>query len=117
MNVWLMNSAMMPAPGIYRYESLTAEQFADAVREAHQAGSLVSCIGYPDNIRIIRELTGIDVELSRRQSDVADGDEMLVMKLRYRVQNPASKGRFTPAIEDFEFGRVTYSAARRADEE
>jgi len=32
------------------------------------------------------------------------GDEALIVKLKYRLQNPSQKGKFTPSDEDYEFG-------------
>jgi hypothetical protein len=108
--MWLTNSAMMPRPGTYHYRRLPLEEWRQALIEAHYCASLVNCIGYPENLRIIREITGIHLEPSRRETAPEPGDGMLVMRLRRRLADPALKGRLRPRLDDFEFGLVSYEA-------
>jgi hypothetical protein len=103
----LLNSAMMPAPGIYKAESIAKDEFVHLVQQAHAEGSLESYIGYPQNVELIKQWTGVEVPLNRAQTTVEDGDVLLVMRLKYRVGNPAMKGAKVDA-RDFEFMRVGY---------
>lgn len=100
----LMNSAMMPQEGNYSMRQISADEFAEILRTE----PFESYIGYPDNLKIIKELSGVDVPLSREQTRLAPGDEMLVMRLKYRITNPADKGKFTPTVDDFEFFKCEY---------
>jgi hypothetical protein len=99
---------MMPAFGRYDYAGLTAEQFASAVRDAHICGTLVSYVGYQQTADMISRLAGVPIPVSREQTDLQDGDILLIARLRYRMQNPATKGDLVP--EDFSFGVAEYLA-------
>ena len=111
MRVLLLNSAVMPREGIYVMKRITKEEFGKALKQAKEKGVLKSYIGYPDNIELIKKWFGVEVELNRTQTDVKNGDIMLVMKLKYRLPNPKDKGRYTPKEEDFEFFTVQYREA------
>jgi hypothetical protein len=47
--------------------------------------------------------------LNRGETVLADGDEILVCKLRYRLKNPADKGKEV-SKDDFEWWHVIYRA-------
>lgn len=102
-----MNSGMMPSPGIYSIQPITPEEYADAVKSAIDSGEWASSIGYPDNIRIIRELTGFEIPINREETELQPGDTMLIMRLRYRVQGYKN---FPVSLGDFDFFRATFSA-------
>lgn len=36
------------------------------------------------------------------------GDEALIVKLKYRLQDPTQKGKFVPSDEDYEFGLLRW---------
>jgi hypothetical protein len=95
----LLNSAMMPVEGFYQLQRVTSEKFAEWLR----AEPFESYIGYPDTARLIEQIAGVKVPLSREQTTLADGDVLLICRLKYRVQIAADKGNFTPKREDFEF--------------
>ena len=109
MKVRLMNSAMMPKEGVYRAVKITKQEFIKEIKEAYNKGILESYIGYENNVELIKKWTGITVELRRVPTTVEDGDVLLVLKLKYRVQNPSQKGKFQPSEEDYEFYKVYYS--------
>ena len=105
--VKLVNSAMMPVPGRYEAREISFEEFVERLVEAYEKGNLESYIGYPQNIELIKEWTGIEVELNRSKTDLEPGDELLVMKLKYRVQDPKTKGNVVDE-NDFEFMHILY---------
>ncbi len=109
MKVRLVNSAVMPQPGVYRAERITKDEFCHLVKWSHQRGILVSYIGYQQNIELIKRWTGVEVELNRGMTELEDGDLMLVMKLKYRVADPSKKGEQV-SESDFEFMTVRYQA-------
>lgn len=100
----LINSAMMPSLSRdYTRDvrnPLTAEQFAHILR----AEPFESFIGYPETARILQEISGLKIAISRAQTSVEPGDKLLIMRLRYRLDDPARKGQTVHTIEDFEFG-------------
>ena len=99
----LMNSAMMPQPGVYNCKQITKEEFCDLLK---QADKIESFIGYPQNISLIKEWTGCTIPLCRDNTTFKDGDQALVMRLDYRVK-PGTKGRKVDE-NDFSFFLVTY---------
>lgn len=103
----LLNSAVMPKEGQYSAYKISFQEFKLLLQKAHKRGELESYIGYPQNIELIRKWTGIEVPLNRAETNLDDGDEILVMKLRYRVSNPADKGKEVKE-EDFEFFYIKY---------
>jgi len=106
--VRLLNAAVMPREGIYISRAITAREYAEAVRAANAAGALVSYIGYPETARLIEDLTGVPIQVSRDSTPVEDGDVLLVARLQYRVAHPSLKGRMLTSLDDYEFFRVEY---------
>jgi hypothetical protein len=105
--ILLLNSAMMPQEGIYKMERITKEEFCSSVQAADENKCLTSYIGYPQNIALIKNWTGVEVQLNRAVCTCADGDTLLIMKLSYRVE-PGAKGEQVPD-DGFEFFKVSYS--------
>lgn len=99
---YIMNSAVITSPGVYEYRLLTVTE----AREWLAKGPTKSLVGYPDTARFIERVLGVKVELSREQVILEHGDEALIVRLKYRVQDPGQKGQFTPRDEDFEIGLV-----------
>jgi hypothetical protein len=83
----LLNSAMMPKPGTYHLTRIEISEFSDLLVEAYSENSLISYIGYPQNIQIIQDITGIHLTLNRKNTELNDGDTILIMKLNYRPDN------------------------------
>jgi hypothetical protein len=105
----LLNSAMMPAEGVYRLRRLSALDFSRQVYLAHEAQSLVSYIGYQQTADFVSRLAGVPVAVSRQPTPVASGDELLIVRLRYRPEAPT---RGQPVREeDFEFFHCHYTSS------
>lgn len=100
----LMNSAMMPQPGRYMLQKISVGLFAQILSDAN--GDFESYIGYPQTAEHISCLAGVIVPVSREPTRLADGDEILVCKLAYRVADPSTKGQ--PVPEEFEYFLVRY---------
>jgi len=105
----LMNSAMMPQPGTYRLRRITHTEFCRALQEATEKNMLESYIGYQQNIDLIYQWTGVHVPLSRAETSLEDGDSLLIMKLRYRLNDPSRKGAPVDKTS-FEFFEADYSS-------
>jgi len=103
--VHLLNSATMPRAGFYALRQINQEAFAAAVIRAHEDGLLQSSLGYYQNTLIIRQLTGLYIPVTREVTRINDGDELLIMKLPYRVRR---KGEAVNA-QDFEFWHACFS--------
>ncbi len=106
--IHVMNSAMMPAPGTYTMRRIDEKTFFNALIAACGDGVLSSSIGYQQNVDYIRKKIGISLFTTREETKIADGDRLLIMKLKYRVQG-LPKG--SPIDEtDFEFFWCEFSA-------
>ena len=106
-----MNSAMLPFPGAWFLEPITPEVARQIVQ---QADEIFSFIGYESTAKYMSETLGIDVPVNRGliTKDVFDENTIgIICKLKYRVQNPADKGKFTPAPEDFEWYLLTFESS------
>ena len=116
MRVLLMNSAMMPEEGIYIAVKIDKKRFCELLKLANKQGVLKSYIGYPQNAELIKKWTGVEVEVNREKAELEDRDFILVMKLKYRVANPADKGKEVNE-EDFEFFLIKYLKELPLEEE
>ena len=108
MKVVLTNSAVMPTYGLtYRPIQITADEFAAEVRRAVEMGVIESAVGYEATAEVVEKLTGWRPPLSRGKTTVESGTVMLVVKLRYRLPDPAAKrdpqAQEELDLKDFEF--------------
>ncbi len=104
----LLNSAVMPTEGIYTLEQISPDTFRKDLQHAAATDDLRSYIGYPDTARLIAELTGVQVAVSREEARLNEGDVMLIMKLRYRTPNPTPQTPLQHTVDDFIFYRCTW---------
>lgn len=107
MRTKLMNSAMMPKPGTYRLTKCDRQIFIRLLQAAYQKGNLDNFIGYPQNLKLIKKWSGVILNPCREQTSLEPGDKMLIMKLKYRLNDPALKGR-EMSEDDFEFFQCIY---------
>lgn len=100
-----MNAAVIPNPGTYRY-TLEDEAFARAwlVDGRGEATGWVSFIGYEATADHIEALCGMRPAIRRDRVSFAPGDEALVVRLTYRVQDPSTKATHAPGPEGWEYG-------------
>ena len=106
--VIILNSAVMPQEGIYVLKKITKGKFCEELKYAYDFGILRNYIGYQQNIDFIKQWTGVELILSREETKIDDGDVMLIMKLKYRVKDPSTKGQ-PVSEEDYEFYMCYYS--------
>jgi len=102
---YVMNSAVIPQPGTYRYEAIPVS----AAKTWLQAGPWESHVGYPETARYVERRLGVPCPLSRTAvTTMQPGDEGLVVRLNYPAQDPSLKyGHFDPCDEDWEMGVLT----------
>jgi hypothetical protein len=101
----LLNSAVIAAGayGDYRYSPATKNDLRDFIR----SGPYESRVGYEETAAKIEEWLGIRPAISRELSAMAPGDVAMVVRLRYRLGDPALKGRLLgTADEDWEIARL-----------
>lgn len=84
MSRYLLNSAVITAPGDYRYRIVGR----DEARTWHAAGPVASTIGYPETADALAELLGQPVAVDRRTITMAPGDEALVFRLAFPPGTP-----------------------------
>ena len=101
--ILLLNSAVMPREGVYTLKRISKSKFRALLQEADATNNLQSYIGYPETARLIEELTGVEIQVSREPAELATGDVMLIVKLRHRVPDPANKITYHPSMDDFDF--------------
>ncbi len=106
--ILLLNAAVMPAEGHYTLKQISQDEFRTVLRDAAASDNFQSYIGYPETARLLEELTGVEIEVSRKQATLAVGDVMLIMKLRHRVADLSTKMALAPSINDFEFYRCDW---------
>ena len=108
MRVHLLNSAMMPQEGFYQLKKISKEEFCIILEKAYQNQQLVSYIGYGMNSAMIEMWCNIRVPVNRAQiAPLKHGDILLIMKLKYRLQDVKLKGTMMNE-EDFEFFQAKY---------
>ena len=101
--IHLLNSAVMPIEGIYTLKTISRTEFQTVLQEADATGNFRSYIGYPETARMIEQLTGVEIAVSREQAELTPGDVMLIVKLRHRIQNLSNISTYQPSLEDLEF--------------
>ena len=108
--ILLLNAAVMPNEGHYTLKQISQPEFRTLLRDAAETNNFQSYIGYPETARLIEDMTGIEIAVSREQATLDTGDVMLIVKLRHRVADPSTKTTLEPSIDDFEFYRCDWNA-------
>lgn len=103
-NYLLCNSAVIAQgnDGTYTYTTITLDQAIDWL-QAH-SNEWQSRIGYPATADYISRISGFSVRPNRDPSWLEPGDESLVVRPEYRLQDPKTKRDWKPADEDYVFG-------------
>lgn len=99
MNRFVLNSAVITAPGNYTYRLISVEE----AKEWLQKDSFISAIGYEETAKLMTQLFGVEVPVSRTMVTMNAGDEALVFRLKTRVA-PSEKGEINIKPEDAEIG-------------
>ena len=99
---YLLNSAVLTSPGIYHYRLVTLQEAVTWL----QQGDFISRIGYLTTAKHIEAFSGIRPEVDRGSTNMKAGDEALVVRLKYRIQEPDQKGIYKPGLADWEYGII-----------
>ena len=111
--ILLLNAAVMPTEGHYTLKQISHTEFQTVLQDAAASDNFRSYIGYPETARLIEQLTGVEIAVSRSQATLEIGDVMLIVKLCHRVADPSTKMTLTPSIDDFEFYRCEWHPITR----
>jgi len=95
-----LNSAVLTGPGTYRYALITREE----ARAWLLAAPSHSQVGYPATAQHIRDISGLQVGLSREPTRMEADDEAIVVRLKYRLTDPRQKATYQPKADDWEYG-------------
>jgi len=106
----LLNSAMMPSQGTYHLRELTRDEWVETIQTAAQEESIQSYIGYPDTAKHVQEITGLPIEVNRAEVTLGKAATLFIVKLKYRVTDPAQKGQFAPSDADYVYYVAQYVA-------
>ncbi len=105
---YLLNSAVITAPGDYHYRLITAEEAREWA-----SGGFVSTVGYAQTAEAMAILLGQPVPVDRRVIQMQPRDQALVFRLVFppgsdRI-DPGDKGRLSRAILEghYELGLLT----------
>lgn len=96
----IVNAAMVPNAGTFAYRNISVG--AATVWLQAYGDVAVSYVGYAQTADHIQAISGVRVATNRAKTRMTVGDEALVVKLAYRVADPATKGQAQP--EDWEYG-------------
>lgn len=108
MKLWLLNSAVIPAgsDGLWRYKTLSWEQVKKLLA---QYPDPISRIGYPQTAEVFHQMTGYKPAVCRETSVLEPGDKAIVVRLKYRITNPADKGQEQPVeVPDWDLALLEY---------
>jgi hypothetical protein len=99
MTRYILNSAVITAPGLYSYRLLSVEE----AREWYGSVKVVSTIGYEETAFALSQLLGRPVEVNRVTIKMELGDEALVFRLTLppgtpRI-DPKDKGQITSHVQ------------------
>lgn len=108
MKRYLLNSAVITSPGLYRYKLLTPEESREWYEKAKVG--VASAIGYAETAEALSAILAAPVPVNRMQITMNPGDEALVFRLVLppgspRI-DPADKGRLSQIVlqRQFELG-------------
>jgi len=108
MEVVLLNSSMMPSEGLYILRRVSREFFAELIADAHRRGKLQSYVGYAETAQHIERIARVPIPVNRASTQLPEQAVIAICKLKYRVSDPATKGRLQPGDEDYEYFVATY---------
>lgn len=78
---YILNSAVITAPGLYKYKLISPER---AQQFLLQQGELLSTIGYQETADALSLITGCEIPVNRKIIQMEPGDWALVFRLKLR---------------------------------
>ncbi len=102
--ITLLNSANMPSDGLYNKKTISKNQFIEIIKNAK---IINSSIGYESVGKLIKKLTGIDVNVNRNITYINNNTTIVGLTLSYRVK-PKNKGYTEPTDDDYIYFLAEY---------
>lgn len=106
---YVLNSGVIGRPGHYEYKQYKLLTELEAEVWLTQGG-FVTLVGYRETAQFIKDRFGVRCPLSRERIAMHPGDEALVVRLKYGLQDPAVKVHLKPRAEDWEIGLLKRTA-------
>lgn len=100
--VTLLNSSILTAFGVYRYEPLSLENAQHLV-----ADGFVSAIGHESTARVLSELLDVAVPVERDEYQQQVGEQAIVFKLKHRPPEGAILTTDEIRAIGYDFGLLT----------
>jgi len=98
MTHYILNSAVIRRPGVYRYTILQPSEAAKLLRVWCDPDAYpdppVSCIRYEEIAQAMAVLLSYRPEINRKTIDMLPGDQALVFRLTRRLSQAEMKGKF-----------------------
>lgn len=102
MQKYLLNSAVITAPGVYNYRHITPEEANAWYHQPDQP--VISTIGYAETAAALSELLGAEVRVNKISVVMLPGDEALVFRVVLPPGSPRldpkDKGRISQLLRD-----------------
>jgi len=96
MTHYILNSAVITSPGVYRYRLLQPHEAAELLRVWCDPDAFpdppISCIGYEETALAMAMLLDYQPKINRQTIKMAPGDEALVFRLTKRLSQAKLKG-------------------------
>jgi len=101
--ILLLNSCICHNEGKYNVKKATPEEVSMLYNRLKKERKVVSYIGYPDTAKVLSKVINDEVELNRAEFEWKTGDIGIVIRLKYRLNDPKMKGKTRVSEEDFEY--------------
>jgi rhamnose utilization protein RhaD (predicted bifunctional aldolase and dehydrogenase) len=88
---YILNSAVITSEGVYEYKLISVEE----AKKWLETGEFVSTIGYEETAKALELITGVKVDVNRKQVKMDKDDEALIFRLTCRLDNLALKGNMS----------------------
>jgi hypothetical protein len=107
--IHLTNAAVINIAGTYTVAKVDKDVFTIYLKNK----TVKSWLGYQQNADILFDMTGIRFEIDRGTLNIQPGDEILVMKLKFRLDDTSKKSnqnfQKTLTPDDFDFLIIKYN--------
>jgi hypothetical protein len=103
--IFVMNSSMMPVPGIYICKEISAREFAVFLTSAEE---IVSSVAYPEIQDVVGQHLGINIPIDHEKglTTLDPYSFIIVVKLKYRVPSQRKGHRLGSKFEDYQFFKI-----------
>ena len=107
----LLNSSVMPEEGVYMNKRITQDEYKKELETAlNDETEIISYIGYFNTLEFLNNMSeNFNFSCNRTETKLEDGDELLIIKLKFRIPDPTTKGKFVPNEVDYEYFKCKFN--------